>query len=562
MAAARRGDPRHRRRHLGSARGRRSTYRRDIRLASRSGAPYPIRCRPEPGWAEQDARLWRSAALAALARLIRRLRARGSPARGTRVLAIGLTGQCPSVVPVDRRGEPIWPGLMYRDNRATAEAAEIRERFGDRGDPRRSPATCRRRSTSLPKLDVAAPRTGRRCSTRTRSSSSRGIVAALALTGEAATDGTHAAATLLYDLRPGRLVRRRCSPRSSWTPASRPSFRRRPSLGRAPPGPRPAVRPAGAGPRDPRRRRLAGLRPRRRRGGAGTGQRDGRLVDLPQLGRAEPPRRAAHHPLPARDPGTVHDRDGHQHDRRGGRLGGRPPLRRDAPARRRPRTTPPLDAEAGGRRPPAPTGCSLCRSWATASATTRTCAAAFTGLSAAPRPGRPGPGRSSKASPSRSGPARPAARGRRAGHRAADLGRRRAAGDVEPDQGRRHRAPGADESRRRARPPASRCWPASASGVYRDVADADRAVRPARSGRSSRIRRPTARCTTSSTRPTGRLTRRRPRRSASLEDGALKMRLRSGSTPASRSSAGRARRTGRRSSGTTSASTSSSSRST
>ena len=37
----------------------------------------------------------------------------------------------PSVVPVGRRGEPLRPGIIYRDNRATAESRALRERFGD-----------------------------------------------------------------------------------------------------------------------------------------------------------------------------------------------------------------------------------------------------------------------------------------------------------------------------------------------------------------------------------------------------------------------------------------------
>ena len=40
--------------------------------------------------------------------------------------------QCPSVVPLDRRDLPLGPGLIYRDNRATAEADWMREKFGDR----------------------------------------------------------------------------------------------------------------------------------------------------------------------------------------------------------------------------------------------------------------------------------------------------------------------------------------------------------------------------------------------------------------------------------------------
>ena len=153
---------------------------------------YPTRS-PVAGWAEQDPRSWRSASLAALAGLVREL----GPRR--RVLAIGLTGQCPSVCLVDAKGSPLGAGLIYRDNRATAEAAAIRERFGDE--------VIHERTGHLPAAFHVAPKLmwlkahepalfGR----ASRALQPRDIVAS-ALTGETATDGTHAAATLVYDLR-------------------------------------------------------------------------------------------------------------------------------------------------------------------------------------------------------------------------------------------------------------------------------------------------------------------------------------------------------------------------
>ncbi len=75
-----------------------------------------------PGWAEQDARDWARCSLEALAALPAALR--------RRITAIGLTGQSPSVVPVDASGAPVAPGMIYRDNRALAEAAELRELVG------------------------------------------------------------------------------------------------------------------------------------------------------------------------------------------------------------------------------------------------------------------------------------------------------------------------------------------------------------------------------------------------------------------------------------------------
>jgi xylulokinase len=148
---------------------------------------------PRPSWAQQDASQWRRASLGALAALARDL----GPRR--RVHAIGLTGQCPSVVLLDERHRPTGPGLIYRDNRATAEAAGMRDRFGDRPLHRR---TGHRAAAFhiLPKLlwlrrnDPQAWRRGR------LALQPRDWIA-LTLTGEAVTDASHAAATLAFDLR-------------------------------------------------------------------------------------------------------------------------------------------------------------------------------------------------------------------------------------------------------------------------------------------------------------------------------------------------------------------------
>jgi xylulokinase len=146
---------------------------------------------PQPGWAEQDPRAWRSAALAALAGVVRELGRR-------RVAAIGLTGQCPSVCLVDAHGRPVSAGLIYRDNRATAEAAAIRERWGD--------AAIHARTGHLPAAFHVGPKLmwlrGHQPDVfvaGARALQPRDLVAH-ALTGELATDGTHAAATLAFDL--------------------------------------------------------------------------------------------------------------------------------------------------------------------------------------------------------------------------------------------------------------------------------------------------------------------------------------------------------------------------
>ncbi len=153
---------------------------------------------PAEGWAEQDGRRWPAAALAALGALVRSL---GSDdhAGGARVLAIAVTGQCPSVVPLDGRDRPLRPGIIYRDNRATAEADWMRDRFGD--------AALHALTGHVPAafhviakiLWIRAHEPGVFAAVRRFVQPTDYV--ALALTGNATTDWSMAAATGVLDLR-------------------------------------------------------------------------------------------------------------------------------------------------------------------------------------------------------------------------------------------------------------------------------------------------------------------------------------------------------------------------
>jgi xylulokinase len=182
---------------VGTSGARAAAVDLDGRRLLEARRPYPTTS-TQAGWAEQDGDDWRRAAIAALGDLIARLGSEGI-GRATDVLAIGLTGQCPSVVLVDRRGRTVSAGLIYRDNRAAAFAAGIRDHFGDKAIhdrtghlpsgfhvapklmwlQRHEPAAFERAAFALQPRDLVA----------------------FALTGEVATDGTHAAATLVYNLR-------------------------------------------------------------------------------------------------------------------------------------------------------------------------------------------------------------------------------------------------------------------------------------------------------------------------------------------------------------------------
>jgi xylulokinase len=151
---------------------------------------------PAEGWAEQDARRWRSAALSALAALVRTL------GRESRVRAVAVTGQCPSVVPLDRRDQPLRAGLIYRDNRATAEADAMRARFGDQ--------KLHELTGHVPAaFHVAAKILWLRDHEPDVFAATRRFVqptdyVVLALTGQATTDWSMAAATALLDQRARR----------------------------------------------------------------------------------------------------------------------------------------------------------------------------------------------------------------------------------------------------------------------------------------------------------------------------------------------------------------------
>src|SRR5579863_2186810 len=149
---------------------------------------------PGEGLAEQDAGRWRSAALSALTALVREVK--------PGIAAIGLTGQCPSVVPLDQEFRPLRPGIIYRDNRATAEAEQIRERFGDtelHALTGHVPAAFHVAAKIL-WIRAHEPQVFAATALFVQPSDYVG----LALTGEAATDWSVGAATALLDLRERR----------------------------------------------------------------------------------------------------------------------------------------------------------------------------------------------------------------------------------------------------------------------------------------------------------------------------------------------------------------------
>lgn len=71
-----------------------------------------------PGWAEQDAQDWWAAAV----RCLRQVTAITEPGS---IRALAVTSTSGTFVPVDAKGHPLRPALMYHDGRAAEEAAQV-----------------------------------------------------------------------------------------------------------------------------------------------------------------------------------------------------------------------------------------------------------------------------------------------------------------------------------------------------------------------------------------------------------------------------------------------------
>ena len=82
---------------------------------------YPLHA-PQPGWAEQDPEDWWAAARHAL-----RAVSAAAAAGGGEIVALGLAGQCPGHVLVGHEGEALGRAIIWRDQRAIAEAAWLGE---------------------------------------------------------------------------------------------------------------------------------------------------------------------------------------------------------------------------------------------------------------------------------------------------------------------------------------------------------------------------------------------------------------------------------------------------
>ena len=176
----------------GTTGARAMAYDLDGRLVAEVRRPYKTSS-PRPGWAEQDARDWAEGAAAALRGLAARTRAAG------RIRAIGLTGQCPTMVVADAGGRPLRAGMMYRDNRAVTEARRMRDRVGEQAMHQRTGHLAEAFHVGPKVLWIREHEP--EIFARTRLVLQPRDVVLHRLSGVVATDETNANATLLFNLR-------------------------------------------------------------------------------------------------------------------------------------------------------------------------------------------------------------------------------------------------------------------------------------------------------------------------------------------------------------------------
>ena len=97
----------------------------DGTILAQASQEYPT-AYPHPNWAQQDPEAWWRAACDVIPRVL------AAAAADPRTIAgIGVSGQAPGVVPVDRDGAPLHPALIWLDRRAEPQCTWLREQVGE-----------------------------------------------------------------------------------------------------------------------------------------------------------------------------------------------------------------------------------------------------------------------------------------------------------------------------------------------------------------------------------------------------------------------------------------------
>lgn len=79
-----------------------------------------------PGWVEQDPEDWWRAVCSATRQALA-----GVPEGRQQVMGIAVSSQGPTLLPLDRAGQPVCPALIWMDRRAEDEAVKLKEQLGE-----------------------------------------------------------------------------------------------------------------------------------------------------------------------------------------------------------------------------------------------------------------------------------------------------------------------------------------------------------------------------------------------------------------------------------------------
>ncbi|EPX87590.1 D-xylulose kinase [Rubellimicrobium thermophilum DSM 16684] len=168
--------------------------------------------RPQLGWSEQDADLWVSTVFSCLDRL-----AAVAPREMAAVEGIGLSGQMLAALILDDALRPLRPAMLWNDQRAIAECAELLAAVPDIG----------RRTNGTPDPGITAPKLmwlrkhEPQLMDRARMLLLTKDYVRLALTGEVATEPSDAGGTQLLDVVSGSWDPALCAA-AGWDPAHLP----------------------------------------------------------------------------------------------------------------------------------------------------------------------------------------------------------------------------------------------------------------------------------------------------------------------------------------------------
>jgi xylulokinase len=87
---------------------------------------YPI-SQQRAGWVEQDPEAWWESSIRASREALR-----NSKIDSSTIKVIGVTGQMSGIVPLDEKGSPLRPSIIWMDRRAVSQAERLRKHLGSK----------------------------------------------------------------------------------------------------------------------------------------------------------------------------------------------------------------------------------------------------------------------------------------------------------------------------------------------------------------------------------------------------------------------------------------------